>query len=251
MNQTLEEMARAIFRDWFVDFGPTRAKIQGLDPYLPSELWDLFPDNLVDSELGEIPEGWDVQGLGGIVNLLRKHEDPSKKPSTTFSHFSMGAFDEGQTPIRQSGESIKSSKSRVLPGSVLLSKLNPGIVRVWLVDVSADAEAICSTEFLVLSPKEPFGRYYVYCLFRSPTFREQIQALVTGTSKSHQRAQVDSILKLSAVIPPRDLVRHFDDLSGSILSKSLTSRNESTVISAQRDSLLPQLVYGEFLIESI
>ena len=58
MNQTLEEMARAIFRDWFVDFGPTRAKIQGLEPYLPPELWDLFPDNLVDSDLGEIPEGW-------------------------------------------------------------------------------------------------------------------------------------------------------------------------------------------------
>ena len=57
MNQTLEEMARAIFKDWFVDFGPVRAKLEGREPYLPPELWALFPDRLVDSELGNIPEG--------------------------------------------------------------------------------------------------------------------------------------------------------------------------------------------------
>ena len=57
MNQTLEEMARAIFKDWFIDFGPTRAKMKGREPYLPAEVWDLFPDSLVDSELGPAPRG--------------------------------------------------------------------------------------------------------------------------------------------------------------------------------------------------
>ena len=69
MNQTLEEMARAIFQDWFVDFGPTRAKMEEQDPYLPPELWDLFPDELVDSELGEIPEGWKVKALSAYSSL--------------------------------------------------------------------------------------------------------------------------------------------------------------------------------------
>ncbi len=69
MNRTLEEMARAIFQDWFVDFGPTRAKMEGQDPYLPPELWDLFPDQLVDSELGEIPEGWEVRELPTYSSL--------------------------------------------------------------------------------------------------------------------------------------------------------------------------------------
>ena len=68
MNRTLEEMARAIFKDWFVDFGPTRAKMEGQEPYLPPELWDLFPDKLVDSELGEIPEGWEVKSLGHLAD---------------------------------------------------------------------------------------------------------------------------------------------------------------------------------------
>ena len=59
MNQSWK-MARAIFQDWFVDFGPVRAKMEGREPYLPPELWELFPDRLVDSELGEIPEGWSL-----------------------------------------------------------------------------------------------------------------------------------------------------------------------------------------------
>ena len=67
MNQTLEEMARAIFQDWFVDFGPVRAKLEGREPYLPRELWDLFPDRMVDSEVGEIPDGWEVKAFGELL----------------------------------------------------------------------------------------------------------------------------------------------------------------------------------------
>ena len=69
MNQTLEEMARAIFQDWFVDFGPVHAKQEGREPYLLPELWGLFPDRLVDKELGEIPEGWGVKTLNQLIEL--------------------------------------------------------------------------------------------------------------------------------------------------------------------------------------
>ena len=70
MNRTLEEMARAIFKDWFVDFGPTKAKMEGQEPYLPPELWELFPDEMVDSELGEIPDGWEAGVLSDTVEIL-------------------------------------------------------------------------------------------------------------------------------------------------------------------------------------
>ena len=69
MNETLEAMARAIFQDWFVDFGPVCTKLEGKEPYLSPELWSLFPDRLVDSELGEIPEGWEVKLLGQLIEL--------------------------------------------------------------------------------------------------------------------------------------------------------------------------------------
>ena len=69
MNETLEAMARALFKDWFVDFGPVRAKMAGREPYLPPDVWSLFPDRLAPSELGEVPAGWQVGTLGDVSNL--------------------------------------------------------------------------------------------------------------------------------------------------------------------------------------
>ena len=69
MNETLEAMARALFKSWFVDFDPVRATMAGRDPGLPPHLADLFPDRLVDSELGEIPEGWKVGTLEDVASL--------------------------------------------------------------------------------------------------------------------------------------------------------------------------------------
>ena len=77
MNETLEEMARALFRSWFVDFDPVRAKMEGRWrsgeslPGLPADLYDLFPDRLVPSELGDIPEGWEVKPLGEVVSTVK------------------------------------------------------------------------------------------------------------------------------------------------------------------------------------
>ena len=70
MNETLETMARALFKSWFVDFDPVRVKAEGRDPGLPKPLADLFPARLVDSELGDIPEGWKVRSLDEIACFL-------------------------------------------------------------------------------------------------------------------------------------------------------------------------------------
>ncbi|MFH1219053.1 MAG: restriction endonuclease subunit S [Candidatus Eisenbacteria bacterium] len=251
MNETLEAMARALFKSWFVDFDPVRAKMEGRWrkgeslPGLRSDLYDLFPARLVDSELGEIPEGWEVGRLGDVVEQIRDQENPLSSPGELFHHFSIPAFDEGQSPRPEYGESIKSIKSRVPAGAILLSKLNPEIERVWMVDVHPGERAVCSTEFLVLRARPPFARSYVYCLARSPLFRQQIEGLVTGTSKSHQRAQVASILNLAAVIPPSRLVSRFERSAANLLSRTLHCRRESRTLAALRDALLPKLISGE------
>ncbi|MCE7894730.1 MAG: restriction endonuclease subunit S [Sorangiineae bacterium PRO1] len=218
MSETLERQARALFR-------------------------------LVDSELGEIPEGWDVGRFGDVVELLRDSENPLDSPDTVFDHFSIPAFDDGQWPKQEFGESIKSLKSRVPAGVVLLSKLNPEIERVWLVDVESDARAICSTEFLVLAPRVPYGRAFVYCLARSPLFRQELEGLVTGTSKSHQRAQAGGILGLTAVQPPDALGRAFEEAAALLLERTLVCRRESRTLAALRDALLPKLISGELRVK--
>jgi type I restriction enzyme S subunit len=251
MNETLEAMARALFKSWFVDFDPVRAKAEGRDTGLPPHIADLFPDSLEDSELGEIPKGWRVGRFGNVVEQLRDPENPLASPDELFHHFSIPAFDEGQDPRLEHGESIKSLKMRVRSGSVLLSKLNPEIERVWMVDVRPGDRAVCSTEFLVLRAASPFTRSYVYCLTRSQLFRQQIEGLVTGTSKSHQRAQVDSILNLSVVVPPLSIVAAFDHSAYSLLARTLECRRESRTLASLRGTLLPRLITGEVRLQDV
>ena len=218
---------------------------------LPAHLYDLFPDRLVDSELGEIPEGWRVGTLAEIVELVRDHVNPLSEPASGFLHFSIPAFDEGRWPKLERGEEIKSQKWQVPPEVILLSKLNPEIERVWLVDVKPDDRAVCSTEFLVLRPKAPYGRAYVYCLTRSPLFRQQIEGLVTGTSKSHQRAQPSAILELATIKPSAPVVTAFDRAAASLLDRSLECRRESRTLAALRDALLPKLISGELRVKDV
>ena len=252
MNETLEEMARALFKSWFVDFEPVRAKMDGCWrrgeslPGLPAEHYDLFPDRLVPSELGDIPEGWEVRQFSDIATQLRDNENPTVSPDIEFSHFSIPAYDEGQTPKLELGADIKSTKSRVPQDTVLLSKLNPEIKRVWLVDIAPDERAICSTEFLVLKARPPFQSCYVYCLALSPFFRQQIESIVTGTSKSHQRAPANAILSLEAAVPPAQVIKAFQTSASGLLQRSMTLRRESRDLAAQRDGLLPGLVSGKF-----
>ena len=255
MNETLEAMARAVFRSWFVDFEPVRAKMEGRWrpgqslPGLPAHLHTLFPDRLVPSELGDIPEGWEVGTLGDVVEQLRDNENPLKTPETTFSHFSIPAYDEGQMPKQELGESIKSVKTLVEPGTVLLSKLNPEIERVWLPDVAPGEPAICSTEFLVLQARPPFLRGYVYCLARSAYFRRQLESLVTGTSKSHQRARANAALALQTIIPEAPVIREFDRQASPALNRTIRYRRDMAALTSLRDTLLPRLVAGELRVE--
>ena len=83
MNETLEAMARALFKSWFVDFDPVRAKMEGRDTGLPQDIADLFPDRLVDSEMGEIPEGWEVEFLGDLAKTRRRGIDPARMATDT------------------------------------------------------------------------------------------------------------------------------------------------------------------------
>ena len=248
MNETLEAMAGALFKSWFVDFGPVRNKVAGHDTSLPQPLADAFPDSFEDSALGHIPKGWCVGRFGDVVEHLREQEDPLSSPYVLYNHFSLPAFDDGQSPRLEYGDSIKSQKSRVSAGTVLFSKLNPEIERVWLVDVRPTERAVCSTEFLVLRPRSPFSRSFAYCLARSRPFRQQVEGLVTGTSKSHQRAQASSVLNLPVVIPSSPILSAFHGVTERLLARTLECRRESLNLAALRDALLPKLVSGELRV---
>lgn len=254
MSKTLETMVQALFKSWFVDFDPVREKMEGRWHRgesllgLPANFWNLFPTQLMDSKLGQVPNGWKVATFNNVAEQFREQENPISSPNTLFSHFSIPAFDNGQTPKPEYGKDIKSIKLKVLPETVLLSKLNPEIERIWLVGVNTGEQAVCSTEFLVLCACSPFTQNYVYCLLRSPLFQKKIKALVTGTSKSHQRVHADAVLSLGVVFPPEPVVEAFDSIASKLLNRVLSCRSETNAISALRDTLLPRLIAGELRV---
>ena len=245
MNATLEAMARALFRSWFVEFDPVRAKMEGRDTGLPKDIADLFPDRLVDSELGEIPEGWTTWRLQGLAEHHAQSITPSSDPEVDFDLFSIPAYDAGQLPERVLGEAIRSNKAIVPPNAVLLSKLNPAIPRVWMPEKSGGRPQVCSTEFLVFTPRRPATRSLLFSVFTDVSFRDMLQSMATGTSGSHQRVPTNGLKLRNVLAGSRALVGAFGDLVTPVLARTIDARAESRTLAALRDALLPKLVSGE------
>lgn len=250
-NATLEAIAQALFKSWFVNFNPVRAKQQGLAPEGMNEATAaLFPDSFEESELGPVPRGWRVGTLADLIRLHKGSVNPGAQPDVTFQHFSLPAFDAGQMPVLESGNSIKSNKTTVPPGAVLLSKLNPHIPRIWLPS-TVEKEAICSTEFLPFIPSGPATTAFVYCLLAAPDFSASLCQLVTGTSNSHQRIKPDGVLSLPTVIPTSQIVNEFDAVASPLLARLRANRHQAQTLSTLRDTLLPRLISGQLRLDEV
>jgi len=244
-NSTLESMAQAIFKSWFVDFDPVRAKTEGRQPErMDVATAALFPDAFKESELGGIPKNWTVGTVADLAIQKKGSVNPLAAPEKVFEHYSLPAFDNGKKPIFEVGESIKSNKTPLPDDAVLLSKLNPHIPRVWL-PVKHGGNAVCSTEFLAYSPKEGSSTAFVYCLFSSLNFQQRLCQLTTGTSNSHQRVKPDQVLAFKLAMPNKALHTAFASIAQPIFEEVYANRQQVATLSQLRDVLLPKLISGE------
>lgn len=245
MNATLETMMQALFKSWFVDFDPVQAKMEGRDTGLPKHISDLFPDRLMESELGLIPNGWSIFQLGQLVDQHTESVAPWSNPELEYEHFSIPAYDSNQCPAVDLGSEIKSNKTIIYEDSVLLSKLNPEISRVWLPCEFTDRPQICSTEFLVFTPRLPANKSLIFALFRDENFRALMRSLVTGTSKSHQRVAPKALRGYKVIVGFPDLFSKFEKVVDIFLTKILSNRSEASSLAGIRDFLLSKLVSGK------
>jgi type I restriction enzyme, S subunit len=250
MNQTLEEIARTIFTSWFVRFDPVRAKAEGRQPGgMDAETAALFPDAFVDSALGPIPAGWDSGDISSLISIRRETINPGGFANEIFDLYSLPAFDTGKIPEQISGETIKSVKAIVGHDSVLLSKLNPHIPRIWLPSLDGVRRAICSTEFLVIDTIALDQRGFVYSLLASEWFMQRFGSLVTGTTGSHQRVRPEALLTIKTATASAQVRRVFSLLVDPLLGKIATNRSESITLASLRDALLPKFLSGELRIQ--
>jgi type I restriction enzyme S subunit len=230
----LEDMAQMLYREWFVNFRfPGHRKVK-----------------MVKSELGPIPEEWSTGTISQIAILHRDGINPSDFPDELFLHFSIPSFDNSRTPVREKGTEIKSNKYRVVPGCVLLSKLNPRIPRLWMPSLGSGLREITSTEFLVLTPPVELHRSYLFQFLSSEEFSSSLTGLSLGTSTSHQRVKPDDFLNLPSLLPAHSVMDEFCRNVDPMMEEMSVLRSKNINLRTTRDFLLPKLISGEISVEA-
>ena len=258
MNETLEAMARALFKSWFVDFEPVRAKAEGRDPGLPQSFADLFPARLVESELGRTPEGWPVEALADHF-----------KPVKGVSYKGSGLGDDGVplhnlNSIHEGGgykyEGIKyysgehAERHVVVPGDVVVANTEQGHERL-LIGYAAIVPSvygnygIASHHIYRVRPKpgSPLEASYLCFLLNSPQMHDLVSGFANGTTVN--MLPLDALQKPPIVCPPGPLVEAFDALAVNARQRCEELLLESRALASLRDLLLPKLISGELRIK--
>ncbi|WP_419607794.1 restriction endonuclease subunit S [Thiolapillus sp.] len=244
MAQTLESIARAIFKSWFVDFDPVKAKMEGKQPEgMTEEIAALFPDRLVDSELGMIPEGWASGKFSDIsenirINIRKDAINPNDcyiglehipRKSLFLNNWGIGA-------------DVTSNKHRFLRYDLLFGKLRPYFHKI----IIAPFNGICSTDILVIRSLEP----HWYSLMTLGLSQESVVDNVTNQSEGTRmpRTNWNQVGSQPIVIPSKKVAIAFDALILPMLQRVVEMAHENRHLSELRDTLLPRLISGKIRV---
>jgi len=246
MNETLDETARALFRAWFVDFAPVRAKMSGAwrrgesPPGLPAALYDAFPDAMSDSALGEIPAGWEVKALDEIAQFrnglalqkLRPKEGEGRLPVVKIAQLRSGRADSGEWAT-----SDITPECAIDDGDVIFAWSASLMVKVW----TGGRAALNQHLFKVTSSEYPAWFYLEWVKSHLPEFR-RIAEDKTTTMGHIKRGHLN---EAKCVVPDRALLSAADDIFADTLAKRVAADVQSFTLAEVRDTLLPKLLSGE------
>ena len=244
MNETLEAMARALFKDWFVDFGPVRAKMEGRDTGLPKHLADLFPDRLVDSELGGIPEGWEV---GVLRNVLRQRVERclASEETASLPYVPIDCISPRSLFLAKSkpGEEAKSSLTKFYTGDLIFGAMRPYYHKVCI----APFYGTTRTTAFVLYPNRKHDFAFATLLLHDPDTIDFATRNSTGSTIPYA-VWVDSLEAMTTIIPTSGVLKAFNDTVQPFLMRIPQSYYETRTLTALRDTLLPKLISGELRV---
>ncbi|MFH1718618.1 MAG: restriction endonuclease subunit S [Planctomycetota bacterium] len=250
MNRTLEAMAQAIFKSWFVDFDPVRAKTAGRAPGLPKKIADLFPDCFVDSDLGEIPRGWNVANLGDIAEVIdclhskKPERQASGKPLLQLWNIRDDSLiDMTDTYfITEDDYSQWISRMEAIPGDCVITNVGR-VAATAQIPIGLNAALGRNMTGIRCRVSFPFPTFLIECLHSSAMMEEIAQKTDTGTILD--ALNVRNIPKLRIIKPSNNIASQFEVTSRPLRSKM--ERNFSILIQFTnlRDTLLPKLISGE------
>jgi type I restriction enzyme, S subunit len=249
MNETLETMARTIFKAWFVDFAPVRAKAEARDPGLPEPLADIFPDRFYYSELGEIPAGWSIQAFSDTVDIIG-----GGTPKTSVAEYWNGDVPwfsvvdapstsdvwvvETERKISHLG--VANSSTNVLPVGTTIISARGTVGQVALVGVPMAMNQSCYGLAGTVGAESFFTYYRTRDLVS--ILRQRAHGSVFDTITR------DTLAGIRVVAPPGDLLEAFENQVSPVLRRVRTALNETRSLANLRDILLPKLISGELRV---
>lgn len=247
-SETLEAMARALFKSWLVDFDPVRAKAEGRTlPGMDPATNALFPSEFEDSELGEIPKGWTASDLESVAEL---------NPTRSLSKGALAPY-VGMASLPTSGHRATDwddreagSGARFINGDTLLARITPCLEngKTGFVDFLPEGQVGWgSTEYIVIRPRLPLAPEWGYLLARDAVFRDFATQKMEGTT-GRQRVPAAAIAKYPIVLPNTEVAEAFGDAVSPLFKKIKALDTESRTLAAARDALLPRLLSGELSV---
>ncbi len=251
MNETLEAIARAIFKSWFVNFDPLKAKMEGQKPIgMDTETAALFPSVFQDSLLGKIPEGWKVRTLGDLSHKPQYGYTASARDESVGPKFlritdinKRAWIDWNSVPYCEITDK-DFEKYRLRKGDVLIARMaDPG----HGVLIEEDQEAVFASYLIRFCPiHSEYARFLQYWL-RSDSYWKLVKGREIGTTRASLNAKTLSGFPL--VIPPLDIVEVFANQVNNLRDRVVANTSETESLTNLRDTLLPKLLSGEIRID--
>ena len=250
MNETLEAMARALFKSWFVDFEPVRAKMEGRDPGLPKHLADLFPDRFEESELGKIPEGWEVKTLGDLCHKPQYGYTASARDRPIGPKFlrimdinKRSWIDWVSVPYCEITVD-KPDKYRVYKSDILIARMaDPG----HGIMVEEDQDAVFASYLIRFRPIDKRHARILQYWIRSDGYWDLVRGRSAGTTRVSLNAKDLSGFPL--VVPSESLTSKFSKHVSRIRASVVANAAEMQTLTSLRDTLLPKLIAGELRVK--
>ncbi|MAW89643.1 MAG: restriction endonuclease [Altererythrobacter sp.] len=240
MNETLEAQARALFRDWFVDFGPVKAKMAGDTPYLAPDLWSLFPNRLDDDGM---PEGWHPATLDTFATCRNRKANPDEVDDGT-AYIGLEHMPRRSIALSEweGAEKVTSAKSRFRRREILFGKLRPYFHKVGI----APIDGICSTDIVVLAPKKQRLEALTLACVSTDEFVAFTDQSSTGTKMPRTSWK---IMRTYPMVKPSDTIADaFQSICEPMIDRILANIEENQTLAQTRDLLLPKLMSDEIRV---
>jgi type I restriction enzyme S subunit len=255
-NTTLEAIAQALFKSWFVDFDPVHAKMQGRVPEGMDEATAaLFPDSFEESELGAVPKGWSIKVMAD-VSTVGIGKTPPRKEQHWFSESqsdvrwvsirdmgSVGVY-AAETSEFLTTDAVEKFNVRRVPDNTVLMSFKMTIGRVAITDGEMTTnEAIAHFK---LEPGAPITSEFIYLHLKQFDFSK-----LSSTSSIADAVNSKTVREIPILVPSFEVLRAFQDQVGVLFSALKNREQHAQSIAQTRDALLPRLISGQLQIEEV